>query len=73
MAPESFSDVVVLIDSNESAEKALSLDRTHPVLVREVLQKACSTDLKILTIVLSARVLKEYHLDWGKHSSVSLG
>jgi hypothetical protein len=34
-----FSDVAVLIDSKDNASKSLIVDRTHPVLVRVVLQK----------------------------------
>jgi hypothetical protein len=34
-----FSDVAVSIDSKDSVSKSLIVDRTHPVLVRVVLQK----------------------------------
>ena len=38
----SLLDVAELIDSKDSANKSLIVDRTHPVLVRAVLQKKIS-------------------------------
>ena len=36
---KNFSDVAMLIDSKDSAKKLNMVDRTHPVLVKVVLQK----------------------------------
>jgi hypothetical protein len=67
-----FSDVAVLIDRKDSASKSLIVDRTHPGLVRVVLQKKEYRYQRLLSEVTIVVDLRSYFIIQHQQKSIAL-